>query len=147
MLLLFSGAFEASVLKIVENEIKAYSDEASVLASRRDFGGAKHKVESLFGGLASKIRRLSSEMEKHEKILIRLEERKTETLLRLEEAEYASCRSVFNLIRNTREKSEIRRCIDHLKSFVSHWPSSAKSQEMLDVQTFLEYIQGGYPFV
>lgn len=140
-----SGAFEASVLKIVENEIKAYSDEASVLASRRDFGGAKHKVESLFGGLASKIRRLSSEMEKHEKILIRLEERKTETLLRLEEAEYASCRSVFNLIRNTREKSEIRRCIDHLKSFVSHWPSSAKSQEMLDVQTFLEYIQGGVP--
>lgn len=140
-----SAAFQASAFRIVENEMKIYADETNALASRQDFGGAKHRVASLFGELASIIRSLGAELENQDSVLKAVEVRKNEMLARIEDAEYAACKSMFNSMRNIREKSEIRRGIERLKGFVSRWPSSPKNQEVLAVQNFLEYIQGGVP--
>lgn len=137
-----SGTFESTLLRLMESEIKACSDEAGMLASKQDFGGAKDKIDSFFSGLTSHVKSLAGDLDQ-DVLLKRIDLGRAEMLQLLEENEFVTCKSVFKTIRYTRDVSDIRRVIERLKGFIARWPSSSKASEAAAVQSFLEHIQGG----
>ncbi len=140
---ILSNLFQATALRLVDQDIRSYSDKINALVSGGDFGGAKHQAESAFALLISQVRAFGGELQHSSDLIRKVEIQRNEFLNKIEEEEYNSSKTLFGSMRHTKDEANIRRMVQKLKDFLARWPSSSKAAEVQGVQRFLEHIQGG----